>query len=540
MVYALGNNSANFNNCATWDGLTGNVTTVGSNGGPSAYGTYDQGGNVKEFIVDSTLGYILGASYNSSSVFANLDGGAGGSGSYNNVGFRIASSNNPLKLHFFVSVEDINNAANIYNYGSVSYSYQIAQYPVTNYEYAEFLNLVARTDTYFLYNTNMAGPAGGIIRNGSANNFTYTVKNNYGNKPVVYLTWFSAARYCNWLHNGKGSGSTETGAYNMSGAQENTNNAIAKNINAKYWIPTRNEWHKAAFYKAGGQNAGYWTFATQRDSQTPSCINANSVGDGPFPTSYFYYNTACNPTNVVACVTPGLVVPGQIGTKIGYLNWTLPANIDCSQFTGTYVRVYYSNMYPYLAGWNWVPFPGQSCPINVFQDNTQRYEIRLQNTAATDAPIYSSWIESNVISYTDNNSSCDEGFNPSPTPTSTSSPTPTSTNTPTPSITNTSTPTSTPSQTLRSCAFTKQQNIPLIDNASDKTIVLMSKIDNMDITPKPTPTITSTSTQTSTPTPTQTPTNTRTATLTPTKTASPTKTPTSTTTRTLSPTRRSN
>ena len=50
MAYPAGPNTANFNRCADWDDVNGNVTTVGTNGGPSAYGTYDQAGNVDEFV----------------------------------------------------------------------------------------------------------------------------------------------------------------------------------------------------------------------------------------------------------------------------------------------------------------------------------------------------------------------------------------------------------------------------------------------------------------------------------------------------------
>jgi len=44
-----------------------------------------------------------------------------------------------------------------------------------------------------------------------------------GNKPVIFVSWFSAARYCNWLHNGKPSGiqdvsTTEDGAYALFGS----------------------------------------------------------------------------------------------------------------------------------------------------------------------------------------------------------------------------------------------------------------------------------------------------------------------------------
>jgi formylglycine-generating enzyme required for sulfatase activity len=40
---------ANFASNATWNSLTGNVTSVGTNGGPSAYGAYDMTGNVWEW-----------------------------------------------------------------------------------------------------------------------------------------------------------------------------------------------------------------------------------------------------------------------------------------------------------------------------------------------------------------------------------------------------------------------------------------------------------------------------------------------------------
>lgn len=41
--------SANANRAADWNGLDGHVTSVGTNGGPSAYGAYDLGGNVWEW-----------------------------------------------------------------------------------------------------------------------------------------------------------------------------------------------------------------------------------------------------------------------------------------------------------------------------------------------------------------------------------------------------------------------------------------------------------------------------------------------------------
>jgi sulfatase modifying factor 1 len=205
------------------------------------------------------------------------------------LGFRLASrysTFNPLNLPYFVLVNDINNSGDINvvdGYGSVGYVYHIAQYPVTNCEYTEFLNAVASTDTYNLYNTLMDSNArGGITRSGSSGSFTYSVKTNMGNKPVVFVNWFDCARYCNWLHNNKligpqDSSTTEDGAYTLSGAT--TGNAVPSNSDAKYHLPTENEWYKAAYYKGGGTNAGYWVYATQSNT-APTPVTASSTGDG--------------------------------------------------------------------------------------------------------------------------------------------------------------------------------------------------------------------------------------------------------------------
>ena len=54
---------------------------------------------------------------------------------------------------------------------------------------------------------------------------------------------------------------TEYGAYSNVDSEPATHNA-----DAEYWIPKANEWYKAAYYKGGSTNAGFWTYPTQKDT----------------------------------------------------------------------------------------------------------------------------------------------------------------------------------------------------------------------------------------------------------------------------------
>ena len=122
------------------------------------------------------------------------------------------------------------NAADSTGYGAVGYVYQMGKYEVTNSQYCEFLNAKAVTDTYGLYNTSMSSDArGGINRSGSSGSYTYAVKSGYENMPVTYVCWYDAIRFANWLQNGQGSGSTETGTYTITGGGYNSGTVAIPN-----------------------------------------------------------------------------------------------------------------------------------------------------------------------------------------------------------------------------------------------------------------------------------------------------------------------
>jgi formylglycine-generating enzyme required for sulfatase activity len=153
------------------------------------------------------------------------------------------------------------------------------KYEFTNQQYTDFLNSVAQTDTYSLYNASMGSDArGGITQDGASGSFVYTVKTNMGDKPVNYVSWFDAARVSNWYQNGAtSSSSTETGAYTLNGAT--SGNAPAVNNGATFYVPTEDQWYKAAYYQGGGTNAGYWNYATRSDT-APTAVTAGETGIG--------------------------------------------------------------------------------------------------------------------------------------------------------------------------------------------------------------------------------------------------------------------
>ena len=89
-------------------------------------------------------------------------------------------------------------------YGGVAYKYDIGKYEVTVGQYTAFLNAVAKTDTYSLYNLSMATNLNiaGIARSGASGSYSYSVIGS-ANKPITYVSWGDAARFANWLHNGQ-------------------------------------------------------------------------------------------------------------------------------------------------------------------------------------------------------------------------------------------------------------------------------------------------------------------------------------------------
>jgi sulfatase modifying factor 1 len=177
-------------------------------------------------------------------------------------------------------------------FGRVTTTYRIGVTEVTNVQYAEFLNEVAASDPYGLYDSFMGSSLkGGIERDGTSGSYTYAVKSpaigqgpggtdyTYGDKPVVYVSWYDAARFVNWLHNGQVSGDTESGAYTLLGGTSTPSNAdsITRNSAAKWFLPTENEWYKAAYYDGG--TSTYYDYPTGMDTVPDNNLPTADTGN---------------------------------------------------------------------------------------------------------------------------------------------------------------------------------------------------------------------------------------------------------------------
>lgn len=181
---------------------------------------------------------------------------------------------------------NLNRFTGLYDYGAVSYTYAIGKYEVTLNQYTEFLNAVAATDTYDLYHPLMAADPNiaGISRSGSSVSFTYAVIGD-GQRPVTYVSWLDAARFTNWLHNGQPTGlqnasTTEDGAYTLNGFA--ATGLETKNVGALYWIPSENEWYKAAYYDPTKGGSDYWLYPTRSDSHP-----GNNIGVLPNQANFY-------------------------------------------------------------------------------------------------------------------------------------------------------------------------------------------------------------------------------------------------------------
>jgi sulfatase modifying factor 1 len=212
----------------------------------------------------------------------------------------FGTGNNTFDLEF-VSIGNPMNAADPdTNLGAVSYPYRISKYTISQKNWDKAV-------ASGLQNAASSTDHGGVGLAGE-------------NTPTNNASWYEAAAFVNWLNTSKGYQSAynltfSNGAWGMqlwsvedSWSQGGVNRYRHKN--AHYFLPSDNEWYKAAYYdpkKPSG--AGYWMYPTGSDAP-PEQVSNTGTGKGGAGWNYGGAGT-----------DPGTTV-------YGLASWSAPADVN--------------------------------------------------------------------------------------------------------------------------------------------------------------------------------------------------------------------
>ncbi|MCC5787085.1 MAG: SUMF1/EgtB/PvdO family nonheme iron enzyme [Phycisphaerales bacterium] len=159
--------------------------------------------------------------------------------------------------------------------GSVDYSYRISKLEVTTGQWMEFVNTFSQRDGHGFFSLpTFWGAAIDPSYSGPGIRWAPRDVPNWDMLPVAGISWQEAAKYANWLHNGKSSdpAAIETGAYDTGtwGIDPATGYRTdgGRLPGAKFWIPNLDEWQKAVHYdpdRYGPGEGGWWLHPNSTD-----------------------------------------------------------------------------------------------------------------------------------------------------------------------------------------------------------------------------------------------------------------------------------
>lgn len=152
--------------------------------------------------------------------------------------------------------------------GSVDHTYRMSTTEVTCTQYVEFLNAYRHHTNLPLNTVQLTG----ILIAYNPDTDAFAIRSGHEQAGVA-VTWRMAARYTNWLHNGKGNEASdfEAGVYDTKTFSENPNGSFNDQLthdpDAQFWLPTLDKWVKAAHWdpdKSNGEG-GYWYYPNGSD-----------------------------------------------------------------------------------------------------------------------------------------------------------------------------------------------------------------------------------------------------------------------------------
>ena len=153
----------------------------------------------------------------------------------------------------FVRISQTNNTADTTGYGAVPYNYRVGTYEISQLQITKATQI------------GMANVSAGAWSN---------------NQPAADITWYEAAAFVNFLNTNSG----KTAAYALTFSNSQWNMALwsseqawtaggtnlYRNKDAFYFLPSENEWYKAAYYNPAGSN--YFVYPTSNTSSVPGAV----------------------------------------------------------------------------------------------------------------------------------------------------------------------------------------------------------------------------------------------------------------------------
>jgi formylglycine-generating enzyme required for sulfatase activity len=209
----------------------------------------------------------------------------------------------------FVSIGNAGNAADTTTYGEVPYEYRVSTYEISQ-------DTIAMATASGMANVT----AGAWI----------------GHQPAATITWYEAAAFVNFLNTNSG----KTAAYNLtfsgswsmalwSSEQAWTAGGTNRyrNKDAYYFLPSENEWYKAAYYHPAGSN--YFLYPTA-SSSVPNVVSSGTHAHSAV------YSTNVRPADVD--IAGGLSPYRTMGQGGNVYEWNESA-FDGSNSSSSEVRV---------------------------------------------------------------------------------------------------------------------------------------------------------------------------------------------------------
>ena len=194
----------------------------------------------------------------------------------------------------FVNIGNTGNTADTTSYGAVPYEYRAGTYEISQ-------NAIDKATASGMANVT-AGPW-------------------IGNQPAATITWYEAAAFVNFLNTSTG----KTAAYDLAwtGSAWSMNlwssaqawqvggENLYRNKDAYYFLPSENEWYKAAYYNPAGSN--YFLYPTASSSVPTAVASGTDVGTA------VYNGATFNPAAVT--FAGGLSPYGTVGQGGNVWEW---------------------------------------------------------------------------------------------------------------------------------------------------------------------------------------------------------------------------